>query len=116
LGLQTLLIILALSLIAGIACIALTIYWLARGFIWDTECREKAVKNARFDAVMALVFLVPVYSITALNYQNCWVDGAVELPGLKYRCDDGVRKKHWNQYDWEESRKLVPLSELFQAS
>jgi hypothetical protein len=114
--LQALLIILALSWIAGVACIALTIYWLARGFIWDTKVRDTAVKNAKFDAVVALILLVPVYSIATLNYQNCWVDGAVGLPGLKYRCDDGVRKRHWSQYEWEEGKVKVPLAESFQTS
>ncbi|MHA3914042.1 hypothetical protein [Halovulum sp. GXIMD14793] len=107
--------ILMLLLIAGIACVALTIYWLARGFIWDPKIREEAVKNAKIDAVLALFLLVPVYAIAALNHQNCWVDGSVELPGLKYRCDDGVRKKHWSQYDWEESGLPVPLVEPSQT-
>lgn len=108
--------ILALSWIAGMACIALTIYWLARGFIWDAKICEKAVKNAKFDAVLALVLLVPVYAIAGLNYHNCWVDGAVGLPGLKYRCDDGVRKRHWSQYDWEESKLPVLLVRPVQSS
>ena len=101
-GIHALLIGLTLLWILGVACIALALYWLARGYIWDSKLRSKAVQNAKFDVMLALVLLVPVYGLAWLNSQNCWLDGSVGLPGLAYHCDDGLRKTHPSHIDWDK--------------
>lgn len=89
-------------LIAGISCVALTFYWLARGFLWDRQNRERAIRNAKFDAILALIIMSLIYALAAVNARYCWIDGTAELPGMKYRCVDGVQKKHWSEYDWDK--------------
>ena len=99
-----LLTIIALLFLLGITCLALALYWAARASLWNPSAKVVAAKNIRFDLIAGISCLTLVYGIAFLNSANCWVDGGVGLPALKYRCDDGVLKPHRDAFRQEKIR------------